>query len=43
LQGFPETFVWNRGAVRERFKMIGNAVPPPIFEAVVRALPAIWS
>ncbi len=42
LQGFPATFVWDRGTVRERFQMIGNAVPPPIFEAVVRALPAIW-
>jgi len=43
LQGFPETFVWDRGTVRERFQMIGNAVPPPLFEAVLRALPAVWS
>jgi DNA (cytosine-5)-methyltransferase 1 len=43
LQGFPKTFVWGRGTVRERFQMIGNAVPPPLFEAVVRALPTVWS
>jgi DNA (cytosine-5)-methyltransferase 1 len=43
LQGFPSTFVWNRGTVRERFQMIGNAVPPPLFESVVCAMPVIWS
>jgi DNA (cytosine-5)-methyltransferase 1 len=43
LQGFPETFVWDRGTVRERFQLIGNAVPPPLFEAVVRALAEVWS
>ncbi len=42
-QGFPPMFKWDHGTVRERFQMIGNAVPPPLFEAVVRALPPIWS
>jgi len=42
LQGFPPSFIWKRGTVRERFQMIGNAVPPPLFEAVVRELPKIW-
>lgn len=42
LQGFPRAFVWKRGAVRERFQMIGNAVPPPLFEAVVAKLEGIW-
>jgi DNA (cytosine-5)-methyltransferase 1 len=42
LQGFPRSFKWNRGNIRERFQMIGNAVPPPLFEAVVRALPRDW-
>lgn len=42
LQGFPSHFAWKRGTVRERFQMIGNAVPPPLFAAVVRALPKIW-
>jgi DNA (cytosine-5)-methyltransferase 1 len=43
LQGFPRSFKWKRGTVRERFQMIGNAVPPPLFEAVVGALPNIWN
>ncbi len=43
LQGFPSTYVWKRGSVRERFQMIGNAVPPPLFEEVLRALPKIWN
>jgi DNA (cytosine-5)-methyltransferase 1 len=38
LQGFPKSFIWRRGTVRERFQMIGNAVPPPLFEAVVKNL-----
>jgi DNA (cytosine-5)-methyltransferase 1 len=43
LQGFPRSFTWQEGNIRERFQMIGNAVPPPLFEAVVRALPRIWN
>ncbi|MCE5310416.1 MAG: DNA (cytosine-5-)-methyltransferase [Acidobacteriales bacterium] len=42
LQGFPREFVWKRGSVRERFQMIGNAVPPPLFKAVVRNLKDLW-
>jgi DNA (cytosine-5)-methyltransferase 1 len=42
LQGFPRSFEWKRGTVRERFQMIGNAVPPPLFEAVLRGLTEIW-
>jgi len=42
LQGFPRRFKWRRGTVRERFQMIGNAVPPPMFEAVVQNLNTIW-
>lgn len=34
---FPETF-----GMYSRYKVIGNAVPPPLFEAVVKALPNIW-
>ena len=26
LQGFPQSFKWRRGRIRERFQMIGNAV-----------------
>lgn len=43
LQGFPRSFRWKRGNVRERFQLIGNAVPPPMFEAVVGALPRKWT
>ena len=42
LQGFPRKFIWKRGTVRDRFQMIGNAVPPPLFEAVVRNLKSLW-
>ena len=34
LQGFRRNWRWNRGTVREKFQMVGNAVPPPLFEAV---------
>ncbi|MGY0559239.1 DNA cytosine methyltransferase [Luteimonas sp. A277] len=34
---FPETF-----GMHSRYKVIGNAVPPPLFEAVAKALPEIW-
>jgi DNA (cytosine-5)-methyltransferase 1 len=42
LQGFPRAFVWTRGSIRERFQMIGNAVPPPLFEATVSNLEGLW-
>ena len=42
LQGFPRSFKWKRGTVRDRFQMIGNAVPPPLFEAVVANLEGLW-
>ncbi len=47
LQGFARNFVFpdtSAGSVDMRYKVVGNAVPPPLFEAVARALPsAIWS
>jgi DNA (cytosine-5)-methyltransferase 1 len=43
LQGFPSSWRWRRGRLRDRFQLIGNAVPPPLFKAVVHALPPIWS
>jgi DNA (cytosine-5)-methyltransferase 1 len=43
LQGFPPTFRWDCGSIRERFRLAGNAVPPPLFEAVLRTLPKIWN
>ncbi len=42
LQGFPRSYIWRRGSVRDRFQMIGNAVPPPLFEAVVNNLEGLW-
>lgn len=43
LQGFPRSYRWTVGTVKQRFQMIGNAVPPPLFEAVLRAFPKVWS
>jgi DNA (cytosine-5)-methyltransferase 1 len=43
LQGFPRTYKWDAGTIRERFQMIGNAVPPPLFKAVVQSLTKNWS
>jgi DNA (cytosine-5)-methyltransferase 1 len=42
LQGFPLDWKWNYGSVRLRYQLVGNAVPPPLFSAVVKALPNIW-
>ncbi|WP_122233633.1 DNA cytosine methyltransferase [Pseudomonas syringae] len=44
LQGFadiefPDT---KNGSMDMRYTVIGNAVPPPLFEAVVRCMPDIW-
>lgn len=44
LQGFgnlvfPET---ERASMNMKYTVVGNAVPPPLFEAVAKALPAIW-
>jgi DNA (cytosine-5)-methyltransferase 1 len=43
LQGFPESWSWLHGTVRDRFQMIGNAVPPPLFSAVVSRLLPIFA
>ncbi|QOY94735.1 DNA (cytosine-5-)-methyltransferase [Massilia sp. UMI-21] len=43
LQGFPQTFSFPETVgLRDRYKVIGNAVPPPLFAAVSGALPPIW-
>ena len=36
---FPDT---ENASLANKYKVIGNAVPPPLFEAVVRALPNVW-
>jgi DNA (cytosine-5)-methyltransferase 1 len=38
LQGFPDPHAFKAGSVGQRARAIGNAVPPPLFEAVARAL-----
>jgi DNA (cytosine-5)-methyltransferase 1 len=43
LQGFPASWRWKRGRLRDRFQLIGNAVPPPLFKAVLKAMPPIWN
>lgn len=45
LQGFANDFVFPdtpAGSLDMRYKVAGNAVPPPLFESVVRALPQVW-
>ncbi len=34
---FPDTY-----GLRMRYRVVGNAVPPPVFREVARALPDIW-
>ncbi len=45
LQGFSRDFTFpdtERGSLDMRYKVAGNAVPPPLFESVARALPDVW-
>jgi DNA (cytosine-5)-methyltransferase 1 len=37
LQGFPDDYVFS-GSKREITKQIGNAIPPPMAEAVAKSL-----
>ncbi|MGO8096006.1 DNA cytosine methyltransferase [Rhizobium leguminosarum] len=43
LQGFPKDMKFpDTFAMNEKYKVVGNAVPPPLFNAVASALPDIW-
>ena len=43
LQGFDQGFTFpDTGTMRDKYEAVGNAVPPPLFHAVVKALPDIW-
>ncbi|WP_313073332.1 DNA cytosine methyltransferase [Melaminivora sp.] len=45
LQGFAKGFEFpetEAGSLDMKYKVAGNAVPPPLFEAVARMLPDIW-
>ena len=38
LQGFPDPAAFKAGSAEQRARAIGNAVPPPLFEAVASSL-----
>jgi DNA (cytosine-5)-methyltransferase 1 len=40
IQGFPKEYPW-KGKEKEQITQIGNAVPPPLAEAILRMLPLI--
>jgi DNA (cytosine-5)-methyltransferase 1 len=45
IQGFPKDMIFpntQHGSLNMRYTVVGNAVPPPLFQAVVKALPNIW-
>ena len=43
LQGFKRQLSFPETAgLKARYQVVGNAVPPPLFEAVANALPDIW-
>lgn len=43
LQGFSKDMQFPEShGMHSRYKVIGNAVPPPLFKAVVEALPDVW-
>lgn len=46
LQGFDKKLIFPdtpAGSLDMRYRVAGNAVPPPLFEAVARALPDVWN
>ncbi|QWF17726.1 DNA cytosine methyltransferase [Lysobacter capsici] len=43
LQGFKRNIIFpDSCGMYTRYKVVGNAVPPPLFKAVAKAIPAIW-
>lgn len=43
LQGFGEGFKFpDTASMRSRYRVVGNAVPPPVFRSVIDAIPDIW-
>lgn len=43
LQGFDADMTFpDTGGTRLRYRVVGNAVPPPLFQAVASAIPDIW-
>lgn len=45
LQGFIEDLIFpdtKAGSLNMKYTVVGNAVPPPLFESVAKSLPNIW-
>lgn len=42
LQGFRDLKFPDTQGLSSRYRVIGNAVPPPVFRAVAEALPSVW-
>lgn len=42
LQGFKSLQFPETHGLASRYRVVGNAVPPPLFEAVAKAIPDIW-
>lgn len=42
LQGFGDLVFPETQGIASRYRVVGNAVPPPVFEAVANALPDVW-
>jgi DNA (cytosine-5)-methyltransferase 1 len=43
LQGFPSDFAFPETAgLAMKYRVVGNAVPPPLFAAVAKAIPDFW-
>lgn len=42
LQGFDELDFPDKYSLGLKYRVVGNAVPPPVFEAVARAIPDVW-
>lgn len=46
LQGFADNFIFpdtENSSLAMRYRVVGNAVPPPLFAAVANNLPNIWA
>ncbi|WP_148286819.1 DNA cytosine methyltransferase, partial [Curtobacterium sp. B18] len=42
LQGFGDLHFPETQGIASRYRVIGNAVPPPVFQAVAEAIPNVW-
>lgn len=42
LQGFRESYRWEKARLRDAFRAVGNALPSPLVRALAEAVPDIW-